>query len=504
MRFPERRGQQISVFRENSGLRTSPRVCDGRIRTNGVGAFPAAIAVDAAATVKQRIGMSLASLPYAPPPPVSPALAKARSAPFLEKACLFLVGLLMPAIAVSPWGFSSRGLTRATMVDVVVMFTLLVLLLGRKLKVSGYAVFYFATLGIATVIGMAHATTAPEVQWSAINFLALTMALFYFIVGASVGRSRGLVKALVIGFIAAILWESVIVLHDAFSSSQWFPEADSRRTQGTFRNGGQLAIYGYSAAGLMFCYGWPLWKNRWVRILIFSCGGLALFFIVAGSRRSAIAALLFWLALYLAIGFRGTMKKVYPLLLAATVGVGLALASNWAAFSKTFVGSRVNNAYQQVMSGESTFQLQFWAAMDTFWQWFPVGSGLGRGNVMTGGEAAQMRGWEIHNGHLNIVVECGLLGSIAFYLMVVAALRRKWGNDFGRSTRAVRVLVLTFVISCMVFMVHNRLHRERAFMIFLGLTSALALAPLQPGPGNAPPAGQPMQRVLIARRIRKK
>jgi hypothetical protein len=78
------------------------------------------------------------------------------------------------------------------------------------------------------------------------------------------------------------------------------------------------------------------------------------------------------------------MKKVYPFLLAITVGVGLFLASNWEEFSVTYLGSRIDKAYQQVSSGESTFQIQFWAAADTFGQWFPLGAGWGRGYVMTG------------------------------------------------------------------------------------------------------------------------
>jgi hypothetical protein len=50
----------------------------------------------------------------------------------------------------------------------------------------------------------------------------------------------------------------------------------------------------------------------------------------------------------------------------------------------------------------------------------------------------------------------------------------------------------------MVFMIHNRLHRERGFMLLLGVTSTLALA--TPGERGSSPGGQLMQRVLIVRR----
>ncbi|MEX0939590.1 MAG: hypothetical protein WDZ59_17125 [Pirellulales bacterium] len=444
--------------------------------------------------------MSTASLPYTAPSASTRTAVSAAS--FAERAAVFLVGLLLPAIAISPWGFAMGGLSRATMVDVMVLLTLVVLLASRRLRVDGYAILYAASLVFALVLGFGFGTSGTDVRWTAIQFIALSMALCYWVLGASIARSPALIKALMAGVVAGFLWEGVIVLHDMIMPAAWFPEADSRRTQGTFRNGGQLANYGFSAAGLVLCYGWPLWKKRSTRLMMIASALFPLLFVIAGSRRSAMAALLFWLMLYLAIGFRSTLKKAYPIILIATVGIAAWLISNWDTFSQTYFGSRAMDAYEQVESGESTFQLQFAAAMDTFWEWFPLGAGLGRGNYMTGGHAMVMQSWEIHNGHLNIAVESGLFGLVAFYALVIKALLHRWHNDFGKSTRAVRILTFTFLLAGMVFMIHNRLHRDRGFMLFMGLTSAIALA-VSSDPRRSGTPLQHGQPVLILRRTPK-
>jgi O-antigen ligase len=121
---------------------------------------------------------------------------------------------------------------------------------------------------------------------------------------------------------------------------------------------------------------------------------------------------------------------------------------------------------------------------------------------MTGGHAMVMQSWEIHNGHLNIAVESGLFGLLAFYALVIKALLHRWHNDFGKSTRAVRILTFTFLLAGMVFMIHNRLHRDRGFMLFMGLASAIALA----APSDPRRSGMPLQHgqpVLILRRTPK-
>src|SRR5690606_22530096 len=115
------------------------------------------------------------------------------------------------------------------------------------------------------------------------------------------------------------------------------------------------------------------------------------------------------------------------------------------------------------------------AAMAQSEDWFPFGLGIGRGQFMVipSGGAAQ----EIHNGHLALVVETGIMGLLAFYWMAILPVFRDWGVAGRGDKPIVRFLLITFLAASAVFALHNRLQRDRVFMIFLGMATTLHVSP---------------------------
>ncbi|MCZ7545984.1 MAG: hypothetical protein M5R40_21770 [Anaerolineae bacterium] len=100
--------------------------------------------------------------------------------------------------------------------------------------------------------------------------------------------------------------------------------------------------------------------------------------------------------------------------------------------------------------------------------WFPLGLGLGRGITVMPGEAN-----EIHNGHLALLVEAGVFGLVTYYWLAAQPFFRKWGDSFGTDTAIVQTLVLAFLLAAAFQMIHGTLHRDRGFMLLLGLAANL-------------------------------
>ena len=77
---------------------------------------------------------------------------------------------------------------------------------------------------------------------------------------SAAGESPELTSSILAGVAVVTLVESVVVFHDYFFSSQWFPDPMEGRARGTFKANGQLGAYGFCAAGLLLSFGpdpWP-------------------------------------------------------------------------------------------------------------------------------------------------------------------------------------------------------------------------------------------------------
>jgi hypothetical protein len=397
----------------------------------------------------------------------------------LETALVFLLGLLLPAVALSPWGSDPHSLLgRATLVDLTVLLALAGFARARGvLRVPAAAWVYFVALLVAFTIGLSRSVDNLDVQTCVVAMLSLVMAWTYFVAGASIATSPKLAKAFVVGLIGALLWQGIVVLHDySLPASAWFPDNESRRVRGTFRSNGQLGAFGFSAAGILLCLGWPLFESGKRRMIVVAAAALPLFFVLAASRRSGLAALLIWLALYLVLGFRHALRKTYPILLAVVIAATVWIVRDADELSATYTGVRVQHAIDQVASGNSAFQLQFQSALDSIGMWFPFGVGPGHGyQVVKLDEYSALR-TEVHDGHLALIVELGVFGWLAFYAMMARPVFRQWGPAMGPAAPMVRTLVITFVLAGAAFMIHNRLHRDRGFLLFLGLAAGITTA----------------------------
>ena len=80
----------------------------------------------------------------------------------------------------------------------------------------------------------------------------------------------------------------------------------------------------------------------------------------------------------------------------------------------------------------------------------------------------------MHNGLLAVLVELGVLGFLGFVAMVVLPIFRPMRpRSEGRAALRDTIL-LSFILICFVFMFHNTLYRDRTFLLFLGMATAVA------------------------------
>lgn len=424
--------------------------------------------------------------------PAASAPARVVVSPLL-KIALFCAGLLLPLVTLESGagrGASPFLTDRITMVDVVTLLTVVSLVWTRGIRATATGVVYVYALTVSLGIGIAAAATGDEVTAIITAYVAMLMAFLYWMLGYAVGRSAPLARALMLGIMAGVAWEFAIVFHDYVTGSPWFLDKLSGRVRGTFKKSGQLGAYGFSIAGLLLTMGWAVFEGRRSRrwAVLLGCAGI--FMVIAASRRSAMIGLGVWLACFLVVGIRHAGTGSYKVALAgfgAVVSVVVMFAEQLA---HSFLGQRITVAFTSVVEGSSFTSMQLTEAMERAPMWFPFGVGLGRWALVTAD-------YELHNGHLALLVEAGVFGLLAFYALVSGPLRRDWrGLGRGRAA-AVPTLIATFLLAASVMMLHNRLHRDRGFMLFLGLATSLSTSVLRGGRGTfaepEPPSSSPHQ-----------
>jgi len=290
------------------------------------------------------------------------------------------------------------------------------------------------------------------------------MALLYWVLGYNIARSPALVKALILGIALGAAWEFFIVAHDFFFSPQWFAGRRSGFVRGTFHKGAQLGNYGFTTAGILLAMGWAAFPKKLERVCILLAGIFCVFITVAATRRSAIIALALWLVFFLIIGLRHALTRHYISVLAVVIILIGFFIVFYSEFSGTFVAQRFSQGLDKLSTGETLILTQPLQALERIGEWFPFGIGVGRGPIITGEH-------EFHSGHLAVIIEMGVLGILAFYWLLWIPLFRRAGGK-GLQAKIVKTLVISFILAAMAFMVHNRLHRDRQFMLFLGLASS--------------------------------
>jgi hypothetical protein len=386
------------------------------------------------------------------------------------RTLLFCLGCTLPLVELSNIGEGAgRGiLSRMTMVDVLTLIAVLFALLEVRPRSYTPAVLYLVSLAVALLFALVQCSRgAASFDESFVPFAALGMAFCYFGIGSAAARRHELLCALFWGIAVGVFFESVIVIHDYLFSSQWFADTMEGRVRGTFRACGQLGAYGYSAAGLLLTFGRSSFERTRARRLMIVAGLLAAFFVVAATRRSGIFALVGWLLMYLILGSRNVKSRSYLFAFCAAAGLCFAVFMYQDRLSDSFFGHRVLQALKAIESGDNFTVLQAKDMLACFTEWFPFGLGVGYGFTMSS------TGHELHNGHLALLVELGVLGIGAFYGMMFTPLLGKRGANLNRI--GIRTLVISFIFASAIFMIHNRLHRDRAFMLFLGILTTLSV-----------------------------
>jgi len=388
------------------------------------------------------------------------------------KALFFVLGLLLPIVSLSSGVTTgAASLTeRVTFADMISV--ILIAILGplnlEKFRIHPAGVMYFVSLIIGCFVGIVVA--GPDgLSLVVPESAALFMAFLYWVVGYNAGTSRSLLRMLVLGIAAGILFESIIVYHDViFSGSQWFPDPLNEGARGTFRVNSQLAAYGISTAGILLSIGWLLDTEKKTRFLLITAGLMATTFSLATSRRSAMLAIVIWLGVFLFLGLPYIRRRAYRLVLAATFIGSIVLFLNLNTLSQTFLADRIVAGTEAVVQGGSFSELQFRTVLEKIHLWFPLGVGIGRGSSIDTLHYA-----EFHSVHLSIAVELGILGLFSFYSMCIVPVFQKWDAAFGEKAGLARVILISFLVAAVLGMgIHNRIHRDRAFMLFLGITAS--------------------------------
>lgn len=407
----------------------------------------------------------------------------------MSRLLIFSVGLIFPIISLftSHSRYATSLSERIVPVDVLIIATLTFLVLtGRGLRLSHQGRFYLFSLVLSTIIGILRSHSTTEAPLLATSFIALFVAFLYYVLAYNIARWPVLTQALIIGLCASVLWEAVIVFHDFFSppAAKWFVDNFEYRVRGTFRTSPQLGDFGFSAAGLLLTVGWAVFDDKRARRLTWVAGLLAATFVIAASSRSGIAALACWAVAYIATAWRYSRQwkqLIGPL--CAIVFAGVAFLYGY--FSNDpramFFLSRMDQFQQGIIDPDKFAQMQLRSVLSHWAEWLPMGLGVGRGYLV------DYRGThEIHNVYLALLVEMGVIGTVAFFWLLVPLVLRSWRRRFGRDTNLVRARLYSFLCGVLVMMMHNRLNRDRTFMLFLGLTSSLALREQPPPQGSGP------------------
>ena len=407
----------------------------------------------------------------------------------------FMMGLTLPLISVDTYFRMPWLGDRMAVVDVVTLLTCIVFATRGLLRFSLGGLAYILSLLLALAVGISYCSGPWERSETLVAFSALAMAMVYFMVGFSIIRHPSLVRALLMGMIAGVMWESLIVVHDYFlPGAQWFPDTAEFRVRGTFRASGQLGAYAFSCAAIGFTFASKMVRDHRVRQGLILAACLAVFMIVAASRRSAMFSVAGGVALYLVIESRRLHTRRFIVPCMVFVSIALVAILRMDLLSDTFLGQRVQSALMHLQTQDSFDHVQFSNAMQCFWEWFPLGLGPGRSTTISRHEHFA---FEMHNGHLSLLVELGVLGWISFYLLGWKVLQRSFTQVLAGTPHVFYTLVFTVLVTGCVFMIHNRLHRDRGFMLFLGLVSApVALAATRHGggPGNQEKSGQGARR----------
>ncbi len=388
-------------------------------------------------------------------------------------AVVFLLGASLPGVcfASGPVEYTTSILNRIAPGDVLVVMALAMMAMARGIKLKRSGAFYCIALLMSFFMAFYRGGWSVSVaNDSGVAFAALLMSFLYWLLGFNISRWPYLMRIYLAGIAVGVLWEGVIVLHDYYlPMGRWFVDKNPSRVRGTFRGSGQLGIYGVSCAGIMLSVAVALFRRRTMKVFSVIMGLLSCFIVFASSRRSGLLALAIWAVLSICCLFFWIEKQHrWKLLLGLLVSlVGLVLLMGFD--SQSYLVQRSFAFYRDLTDPNGFFCHQLRAAGKNISLWFPFGLGVGRGGAIADGR-------EFHSAYLALLVEMGLFGFAMFSWLFIDAGLSWWRAWRAKGRYQVSCMLLCFLLSAVVYMGHNRVHRSRGFMLMLGLTSGASVS----------------------------
>jgi len=412
----------------------------------------------------------LATPPWSLPRRVSPA---APAAGPITKFLAFMLGATLPLITLDQNVTSTSGALsdRVVLADFMALGFLILSGMQTRLQFRSTTVLYLGALLYAFLVALLRHSDSETFMEASKALLAVGFAVTFVVAGATAAMSEKVLYWLTAGCLVGLFGELIISAHDFLNpGSPWFVDAMERRVRGTFKKSGQLASYGFSAVVLLGVVSQQLPKRKLLGTCI-TAGLLAgCFIIMASTRRSALVGILAMMATFLVIGSRFANSRLYQLSVASVVVGGVFFVWSLAGLSDSFVMQRYTSAFSNMESSDNWLMVEIHNSLETADAWFPFGIGLGQGfRIGATGEH------EIHNGHLAMLVEGGLplyFGTLALILCPAWVSLKTLGSP--KSNISAAILVAVFV-GAVVFMGHNRVYRDRVFMVAAGAGTVAAM-----------------------------
>jgi hypothetical protein len=386
----------------------------------------------------------------------------------INRGLAFGVGLLLAVLTLSTQyiGTPTDIISRVAPVDFLCVAFLAVLVIRHRMRTPPWTgLLYLAAVGLALVPALL-ISPGPEMEvW--VQASAILMAFGFYLLGLTFGDSPALLRWMLAGLCIAVLAEAVVVYHDSLSPKLWFPDPMEHRVRGTFKTNGQLGAFGFCAGGLLVTFGATIGAPVFRRICV-AAALLAASFVFLASRRTGMISVFAWGGLFAILGWRFAGQRFYNLFLGGFIAVLLLLGIFWPQVEASFAGRRFRDAMTVLGSREGFIHEQLHDSYITSDQWFPLGFGAGRGYLIN-----PRAGFEVHNCFLAVLIELGVLGFAGYLGMVIHPLvKRRW-QGLSPEHRRLGVLLTTFMIISVLFMFHNTLYRDRTFLLFLGVATAL-------------------------------
>ena len=386
----------------------------------------------------------------------------------INRALAWGIGLLLGVLTVRTeyFGTPTDFVSRVAPADILCLALLAVLFLRHRMKPPPpQALLYVAAIVISMIPGLL--VTSGEQSYVWVGASALLMAFCYYVVGLTFGASRVLLRCLLGGLCIGVLGQAIVVAHDLMAPNQWFPDPMDGRVRGTFKAAGQLAAYGFCAAGLLITFGTTLGTPAFRKVCV-ALAFLAASFVYPASRRMGILSMFVWAALFPILAWRFAGRRFYKVFVGGLVAAMIVLAALWPQVEASFVGQRFMSAVSSMGRDEGFIQNQFHAFLATAGQWFPFGFGVGRGSHINPGD-----GHEVHNGILAVLVELGVLGLAGFMSTILYPLLKRAWQRRSREHEFLGVMLTSFLLISLFFMFHTTLFRDRAFLLYLGIATTV-------------------------------